>query len=103
MAILLKTASVWVSSIQIIQVRVQNKGKSVWKSRYVGDVLVSLVHVCFHDQAARFVYFYISPGDQSSAKRLKFIGKSCARTVGAEGLTRSGANMGSTGEDHAVA
>ena len=38
MAILLKTTSVRVSSIQIMQVRVQNKGKSVWKSRYVGDV-----------------------------------------------------------------
>ena len=38
MAILLKTASVRVSSIQIMQVRVQNKGKSVWKSRYVGEV-----------------------------------------------------------------
>ena len=38
MAILLKTASVRVSSIQIIQDRVQKKGKSVWKSRYVGDV-----------------------------------------------------------------
>ena len=38
MAILLKTASVRVSSIQIIQVKVQNKGKSVWKSRYDGDV-----------------------------------------------------------------
>ena len=36
--ILLKTASVRVSSIQIMQVRVQNKGKSVWKSRYDGDV-----------------------------------------------------------------
>ena len=36
--ILLKTASVQVSSIQIMQVRVQNKGKSVWKIRYVGDV-----------------------------------------------------------------
>ena len=35
---LLKTASVWVSSIQIMQVRVQNKGKSAWKSRYDGDV-----------------------------------------------------------------
>ena len=35
---LLKTASVRVSSIQIMQVRVQNKGKSVWKSRYDGDV-----------------------------------------------------------------
>ena len=35
---LLKTSSVWVSSIQIMQVRVQNKGKSVWKSRYDGDV-----------------------------------------------------------------
>ena len=38
MAILLKTASVRVSSVQIMQVRVQNKGKSVWKSRYDGDV-----------------------------------------------------------------
>ena len=38
MAILLKTASFRVSSIQIMQVRVQNKGKSVWKSRYDGDV-----------------------------------------------------------------
>ena len=38
MAILLKIASVRVSSIHIIQVRVQNKGKSVWKSRYDGDV-----------------------------------------------------------------
>ena len=38
MAILLKTASVRVSYIQIMQVRVQNKGKSVWKSRYIGDV-----------------------------------------------------------------
>ena len=36
--VLLKTASVRVSFIQIMQVRVQNKGKSVWKSRYVGDV-----------------------------------------------------------------
>ena len=38
MAVLLKTASVRVSFIQIMQIRVQNKGKSVWKSRYVGDV-----------------------------------------------------------------
>ena len=38
MAILLKTTLVQVSSIQITQVRVQNKGKSVWKSRYDGDV-----------------------------------------------------------------
>ena len=38
MAILLKTMLVRVSSIQIMQVRVQNKGKSVWKSRYDGDV-----------------------------------------------------------------
>ena len=43
MAILLKTASVRVSFIQIMQVRVQNKGKSVCKSRYVGDVSVSKV------------------------------------------------------------
>ena len=38
MAILLKTTSVRVSSIQIMQVRVQNKVKIVWKSRYDGDV-----------------------------------------------------------------
>ena len=38
MVILLKTTSVQVNFIQIIQVRVQNKGKSVWKSRYDGDV-----------------------------------------------------------------
>ena len=42
MAILLKTTSVRVSSIQIMQVRVQNKGKRVWKSRYDGDVPVEL-------------------------------------------------------------
>ena len=40
MAVVLKTASVRVSSIQIMQVRVQNKGKSVCKSRYVGDISV---------------------------------------------------------------
>ena len=38
MIVPLKTASVRVSFIQIMQVRVQNKGKSVWKSRYIGDV-----------------------------------------------------------------
>ena len=38
MAILLKTASVRVSSIRTMQVRVQNNVKSVWKSRYDGDV-----------------------------------------------------------------
>ena len=38
MAVLLKTALVRVSSIQIMQVRDQNKGKIVWKSRYDGDV-----------------------------------------------------------------
>ena len=44
MAILLKTTSVRVISIQIMQVRVQNKVKSVWKSRYDGYVSVSPVH-----------------------------------------------------------
>ena len=38
MAILLKTALVRVSSIQIMQIRVQNKGKRVQKSRYDVDV-----------------------------------------------------------------
>ena len=44
MAILLKTMSVRVSSIQIVQVRVQNKVKSVWKSRYIGDVSMYHTH-----------------------------------------------------------
>ena len=38
MVVLLKTASTQVSFIQIMQIRVQNKSKSVRKSRYVGDV-----------------------------------------------------------------
>ena len=38
MVVLLKIALVRVSSIQIMQIRVQNKGKRVRKSRYVGDV-----------------------------------------------------------------
>ena len=38
MVVLLKTASVRVSFIQIMQIRVQNKRKSVKKSRYDGDV-----------------------------------------------------------------
>ena len=46
MAILLKTVPVRVSSIQIMQIRVQNKGKRVWKSTYDGDVSTppSLTH-----------------------------------------------------------
>ena len=38
MVVRLKTASVRVSFIQIMQIRVKNKSKSVWKSRYVWDV-----------------------------------------------------------------
>jgi hypothetical protein len=38
MVVLLETTSVQVSFIQIMQIRVQNKGKRAWKSRYVGDV-----------------------------------------------------------------
>ena len=38
MVVLLKTASVRVSFIQNVQIRVQNKSKSVWKNRYDGDV-----------------------------------------------------------------
>ena len=41
MKILLKTSSVRVSYIQTMQIRVQNKSKSVWKSRYDGYVSVS--------------------------------------------------------------
>ena len=45
MVVLLKTTSVRVSFIQIMQIRVQNKRKSVTKSRYDGDV--SLFFPCF--------------------------------------------------------
>ena len=46
MAVLLKTSLVRLSSIQIMQVKVQNKGKSVWKIRYDGDisVVIGLAH-----------------------------------------------------------
>ena len=46
MVVLLKTASVRVSFIQIMQIRVQNKGKIVRKSRYDRDVSTppSLTH-----------------------------------------------------------
>ena len=54
MAVLLKTASVRVSFIQIMQVRVQNKGKSVWKSRYIGDVSPSLYRPSGNGCADRF-------------------------------------------------
>ena len=38
MVVLLTTASVWVSFIQIMQIKVQNKWKSIRKSRYDRDV-----------------------------------------------------------------
>jgi len=41
MVVLLKTMSVRVSFIQIMQIKVQNKRKSIWKSRCVGDVSVA--------------------------------------------------------------
>ena len=46
MVVLLKTMSVRVTFIQIMQIRVQNRGKGVWKSRYDGDVSTppSLTH-----------------------------------------------------------
>ena len=63
MAILLKTLSVRVSSIQIMQFRVQNKGKSVWKSRYDGDVSKLRIE---HPAVSRYVMrsFDTSPSYQ---------------------------------------
>ena len=46
MVVLLKTASVRVSSIQIMQIRVQNKGKRVRNTRYVATP-PSLTHCLF--------------------------------------------------------
>ena len=42
MVVLLKTVSVQVNFIQIMQIRVQNKRKSIRKSRYIGDVSTGL-------------------------------------------------------------
>ena len=61
MAVLLKTTSVRVSFIQIMQVRVQNKGKSVWKSRYVGDVSGTseddiTLHRCHRSHLRNIIY-----------------------------------------------
>ena len=70
MAILLKTVSVRVSSIQIMQVRVQNKGKRVWKSRYVGDVSVCTYphrpKVEVFDNMVDVVELLLVPTDQAS-------------------------------------
>ena len=65
MVVLVKTASVWVSFIQIMQVRVQNKGKRVWKSRYVGDVSSHsvLLLVAMVDASGRFFFLL---GDSAS-------------------------------------
>ena len=66
MAVLLKPALVRVSFIQIMQVRVQNKGKSVWKSRYVGDVSMS------HE--FNFAKFRRQPRDKESPSKDEIIG-----------------------------
>ena len=60
MAVLLKTASVWVSSIQIMQVRVQNKGKRVWKSRYVGDVSAILREATSETYGPGSIFYHIN-------------------------------------------
>ena len=52
MVVLLKIAPVRVSFIQIMQIRVQNKSKSVWKSRYDGDVSSSSSNVGGIDRVA---------------------------------------------------
>ena len=44
MVVLLKTTSIRVRFIQIMQIRVQNKSKSVWKSRYARDVSLGQAH-----------------------------------------------------------
>ena len=58
MAIPLKTALVRVSSIQIMQVRVQNKGKSVWKSRYNGDVSPNRIYPISIPETVLTVYVH---------------------------------------------
>ena len=69
MSILLKTSSVRVSSIQIMQVRVQNKGKHVWKSRYDGDVPVMLLD---HDEPTNYEEAMMSPDSAKWLEAMKF-------------------------------
>ena len=49
MLVLLKIASVRISFIQIMQIRVQNKSKNVWISRYDGDVSSTQVYFPYID------------------------------------------------------
>ena len=58
MVVLLKTASVRVSFIQIMQIRVQNKSKSVGKSRYDGDVSVSPEKLKIHPIDTEILSFF---------------------------------------------
>ena len=57
MVVLLKTTSVRVSFIQIMQIRVQNKSKSVRKSRYDGNVSRHIWNIrqCLHENWEVFV------------------------------------------------
>jgi hypothetical protein len=57
MVVLLKTAPVRVSFIQIMQIRVQNRGKRAWKSRYVGDVSGVLI--------TEGLYIILAPSDDA--------------------------------------
>src|SRR3954463_11976978 len=66
---LLKRASVRVSSIQIMQVRVQNKGKSVWKSRYDGDISKRFKQL--DSQAKNIVCGHLSKGQYGRVSALE--------------------------------
>ena len=70
-------ASGWVSSIQIMQVRVQNKGKSVWKSRYDGDVSGGIgpracVRAAVGEQSARSGAGKAKAGDADDSQRRRW-------------------------------
>ena len=56
MVVLLKTTSVRVSFIQIMQIRVPNKSKSVWKSRYGGHVSVPPPQVTLGSRNSLYLY-----------------------------------------------
>ena len=63
MVVLLKTTSVRVSSIQIMQIRVQNMGKRVRKSRYIGDVSHPLF--CLNPSVCHLELYFYSSHDMS--------------------------------------
>ena len=77
---ILKTASVRVSSIQIMQVRVQNKGKSLWKSRYDSDVSQNIIIINLNALEKRQKIVTMIFGPKFSRLHVKRVGQPGSKT-----------------------